>query len=77
MQKSKRDALGDHATVSTSPVRCGDIELVSYLADAVGSVNLILDLCIAHERFGSSASPVLHGHLHYPLPADIDKQRNL
>jgi hypothetical protein len=35
--------------------RCGDIELAGYLANAAGPVSLELDLCIAHERFGSSS----------------------
>ena len=33
--------------------KCGDIDLVSYLTDVVGPVNLVLDLCITHECFGS------------------------
>ena len=32
---------------------------------------LVLDLRIAHERWGSSSNPSLNGHLHYP--ADIDR----
>ncbi len=32
---------------------------------------LVLDLRIAHDRFGSSSDPSLNGHLHYPN--DIDK----
>ena len=35
--------------------RCGDIELTDYLTDVVGSVNLVRDLCLTHERFGSSS----------------------
>jgi hypothetical protein len=34
---------------------CGDIELTAYLANAVGPVPLVLDLLIAHDRFGSSS----------------------
>jgi hypothetical protein len=45
-------------------------------ADAAGPVNLVMDLRITHERFGSICNPVLNGHLHYPLPADIDKLLN-
>ena len=54
--------------------RCGDIELAAYLANAVGSVSLVLDLRIAHERWGSSSNPSLDGHLHYP--SDIDRTLN-
>jgi hypothetical protein len=39
---------------------CGDIELTAYLAIAAGPV---LDLRIAHDRFGSSSDPSLNGHL--------------
>ena len=45
---------------------CGDIELAGYLANAAGPVPLVLDLRIAHERFGSSSNPSLNGNLHYP-----------
>jgi hypothetical protein len=44
---------------------CGDVELVVYLANAAGPVPLVLDLRIAHDRFGSS-DPILNGQLHYP-----------
>jgi hypothetical protein len=53
---------------------CGDINLAAYLANAAGPVPLVLDLCIAHDRFGSSSDPSLNGHLHYPN--DIDKSLN-
>jgi hypothetical protein len=53
---------------------CGDIELVVYLANVSGPLSLVLDLLIAHDRFGSSSDPSLNGHLHYPN--DIDKSLN-
>ena len=53
---------------------CGDIELAGYLANAAGPVPLVLDLRIAHDRFGSSSDPTLNGRLHYPN--DIDKSLN-
>jgi hypothetical protein len=31
-----------------------------------GPVPLVLDLRIAHDRFGSSSDPILNGQLHYP-----------
>ena len=52
---------------------CGDIELAAYLANAAGPVPLVLDLRIAHDRFGSSSDPTLNGRLHYN---DIDKSLN-
>ncbi len=54
--------------------RCGDIELAGYLANAAGQVPLVLDLRIAHERFGSSSDPSINGHLHYPN--DVDRSLN-
>jgi hypothetical protein len=53
---------------------CGDIELAGYLANLVDPVPLVLDLRIAHDRFGSSADPNLNGHLHYPN--DMDRSLN-
>ena len=44
--------------------RCGDIELVGYLANEEGPVSLVLDLRIVHDRFGSSSDPSINGHLH-------------
>ena len=53
---------------------CGDIELVSYLVNEDGPVPLVLDLRIAHDRFGSSSDLNLNGHLHYPR--DINRSLN-
>ncbi len=35
---------------------------------------LVLDLRIAHDRWGSSSDPSINGHLHYPN--DIDRSLN-
>ncbi len=51
---------------------CGNIELPVYRDDAVGSVSLVLDLRITHERWGSRSKP-LNDHLYYPRPDDIDR----
>ncbi len=53
---------------------CGDIELAGYLANAARPVSLVLDLRIAHDRFGSSSNPHLNGNLHWPN--DMDKSLN-
>ena len=53
---------------------CGDIELAGYLANAEGPVPLVLDLRIAHDRFGSSSDPSLNGNLLYPN--NIDRSLN-
>ncbi len=42
--------------------------------NVAGPVPLVLDLRIAHDRFGSSSDPSLNDHLHYPN--DIDKSLN-
>ncbi len=47
---------------------------MSYLPIAVGPVPLVLDLHIAHDRFGSNSDPSFNGHLHYHN--DIDKSLN-
>jgi hypothetical protein len=47
-------------------MNCGDIQLGGYLANEAGPVPLVLDLRIAHDRFGSSTDPNLNGHLKYP-----------
>ena len=52
----------------------GDIELAGYLVNAAGPVPLVLDLRIAHDRFGSSSNPDLNGKLH--CPNDMDKSLN-
>ena len=40
--------------------RCGDIDLAAYLPDAAGpTVNIVMDLRVAHERWGSSSNPLL------------------
>ena len=54
--------------------RCGDIEFADYLSNALGSVSLVMDLCITHERWGSRSDPSLNDNLHYP--SDIDRTLN-
>ena len=51
-----------------------DIELVTYLANTVNPVSLVLDLLITHDRFGSSSDLNLNGPLHYPN--DIHRSLN-
>ncbi len=59
-----------HQVVKIRGQHCGDIELVGYLANVTGPVPLVLDLRVAHDRVGSSADPVLNGHLRYPNNLD-------
>ncbi len=53
---------------------CGDFALAGYLANVAGSVPLVLDLRIAHDRWGNSSDPSINGHLRYPN--DIDGSLN-
>ena len=39
-----------------------------------GVIGVRVDLCIAHERWGSRSNPSLNGQLHYPT--DIDRTLN-
>ncbi len=48
--------------------------MADYLVKETSPVPLVMDLHIAHDRFGSSSDPSLNGHLHYPN--DIDKSLN-
>ncbi len=50
---------------------CGDIDLTVLFPSTKGPVSLMVDLRIAHDRYGSSSDPSLNGHFHYPN--DIDK----
>ncbi len=45
-----------------------------YLANVSGPVSLVLDLRMAHDRWGSTPDPSINGHLHYPN--DIDGSLN-
>ena len=44
------------------------------MSNPTGPVPLVLEFRIEHERWGSSSSPSLNGHLHYPT--DIDRTLN-
>ncbi len=52
------------------PQDSGDIELGGYLQNPVGTVPLVMDLHIVHERWGSRTDPTLNGSLHYPNDSD-------
>ena len=45
--------------------KCGGIQLDAYIADSAGPAPLIMDLRIAHERFGSRFNPLLNAPLHF------------
>ena len=46
------------------------MELADYLAKVTDPVTLVLDLHIAHDRFGSCSDPNINGQLHYPNDLD-------
>ncbi len=48
----------------------GDIELGGYLQNPVGTVPLVMEFHIVHERWGSRTDPTLNGSLHYPNDSD-------
>jgi hypothetical protein len=60
------------ATVEDSVLRIEMENLESEEEDAPRRV--VLDLRIAHERFGSNSDPSINGHLHYPN--DVDRSLN-
>ncbi len=41
--------------------------MTAYLANVTDPVPLVLDIRIAHDRFGSSSDLHLNGHFHYPI----------
>ena len=48
----------------------GDVEILNYLQDAAGSRNLVFDLAVTHDRYGSSAQPHHNGLLTHPQDLD-------
>ena len=48
----------------------GDVEILNYLQDAAGSRNLVFDLSVTHDRYGSSAQPHHNGLLTHPQDLD-------
>jgi hypothetical protein len=60
--------------VKTRGQDSGDLELAAYLANEAGSVPLVLDLRIAHDRIGSITNHTLNGTLTHPN--NIDESLN-
>ena len=52
----------------------GAMRMTQYLNHNPKPSALVLDLRIAHDRWGSSSDPSINGHLHYPY--DIDRSLN-
>ena len=52
---------------------CVDIELVDFVVDDEGHLNMIMDLRLTHHRCVCTSNPVLIDTLHYPRPVDIEK----
>jgi hypothetical protein len=43
-----------HDVTASAGPRCGDVEIRNYLQDTAGRRNLVFDLSMTHDRFGSS-----------------------
>ena len=59
-----------HGVTASAGQRRGDVEVRSYLRDQAGSRNLVFDLSIAHDRFGSSSHVQQNGSLSQPQDFD-------
>ncbi len=59
------DKVKTQQVVKNRGQHCGDIELEGYLVNEAGSVSLVLDLRITHDRVGRSSDPTLNGHLRW------------
>ena len=72
---NKQTTAKTQQVVRSRGQHCGDVELVGYLANAAGPVPLVLDLRIAHDRFGSSSDPILNGQLriHYSINKSLNE----
>jgi hypothetical protein len=61
-----------HGVTASAGQRRGDVEIRNYLRNQAGSRNLVFDLSLAHDRFGSSSHVQQNGCLSHPQ--DLDAQ---
>ncbi len=59
-----------HGVTASVGQQRGDVEVRSYLRDQAVSRSLVLDLSIAHDRFGSSCHVQQNGSLLHPQDLD-------
>jgi hypothetical protein len=59
-----------HGVTASAGQRRGDVEVRSYLRDQAGSRNLVFDLSITHDRFGSSSHVQQNGSLSHTQDLD-------
>ena len=59
-----------HGVTASAGPRRGDVEIRNYLQDAAGRRNLVFDLSMTHDRFGSSNHVQQNGLLSHAQ--DID-----
>ena len=59
-----------HGVTASAGQRRGDVELRSYLQDAVGRRILVFDLSMTHDRFWSSSHVQQNGLLSHPQDLD-------
>jgi hypothetical protein len=64
-----------HGVAAGAGQRRGDVEIRSYLQDAAGRRNLVFDLSMTHDRFGSSSHVQQNGLLSHPQ--DLAAQRKI
>eukprot|EP00802_Teleaulax_amphioxeia_P020169 Tamp_20441.p3 GENE.Tamp_20441~~Tamp_20441.p3 ORF type:complete len:130 (-),score=6.25 Tamp_20441:33-422(-) len=59
-----------HAVSAFVGQKHGDVEIINYLQDTAGARNLVFNLSITHDRYGSSTHPHLSGLLSHPQDPD-------
>jgi hypothetical protein len=59
-----------HGVTASAGQRRGDVEVRNFLRDQAGSRNLVFDLSITHDRFGSSSHVQQNGSLSHPQDLD-------
>jgi hypothetical protein len=59
-----------HGVTASAGQRRGDVEIRSYLQDAAGRRNLVFDLSMTHDRFGSSSHVQQNSLLSHPQDLD-------
>ena len=55
-----------HGVTANTGQRIADVEIRSYLRDQAGSLSLVSDLSITHDRYGSSSHVQQNGFLLHP-----------
>ena len=59
-----------HAVSAFVGQKHGDVEIINYLQDTAGARNLVFNLSITHDRYGSKTHPHLNGLLSHSQDPD-------